>query len=85
VSTLLYASNLPLTATEEALASKFEKFGSVVSVRIERDARGASRRSAFVEMQTARDAQRAIEGLNLAPFDGRLVSVYAAMAAVRNE
>jgi len=85
VSTLLYASNLPFMANEEVLASKFEKFGSVVAVRIERDGAGASRRSAFVEMATIVGARRAVEGLHLANFDGRRVSVYAAMAAVPNE
>jgi len=82
VSTTLYASNLPLTATEETLASKFAKFGCVLSVRIEHDASGTKGRSAFVEMQTAAEAKRAIQGLNLASFDGRLVSVYAAVNAV---
>jgi RNA recognition motif-containing protein len=72
-----------LTATAETLASKFEKFGSVLSVRLERDARGTSSRGAFVEMQTAAEAKRAIDGLNLANFDGRLVAVYAAVIAVQ--
>jgi len=35
-----------------------------------------------VEMQTAADAQKAINGLNFADFDGRLMSVYRAVAAV---
>ena len=80
---MLYASNLPLTATEQVLATKFEKFGGVVSVRIDRDKASGNRRGAFVEMQTATGAQRAIDGLNLANFDGRLMSVYAAVNAVR--
>ena len=41
-----------------------------------------SRRGAFVEMQTAAGAQGAINGLNFADFDGRLLSVYKALAAV---
>jgi RNA recognition motif-containing protein len=79
VSTTLYASNFPFTATEETLATKFERFGLVLSVRIERDANGTSRRSAFVEMETAAGAQKAIAGLHLASFEGRLMSVYAAV------
>ena len=82
MGTTLYASNLPFTATEETLVSKFESFGSVLSVRIERDSQGTSLRSAFIEMETAAGAQRAIEGLNLANFEGRTVSVYAAVLAV---
>ena len=79
MSTTLYASDLPSTATAEMLAGKFERFGRVVSVRLDCAANGASRRGAFIEMQTATDARRAIEGLNLASFDGRLVSDYAAL------
>lgn len=76
-------SNLPLSATEEVLAGKFGIFGTVVSVTLDRDAgTGVSRRGAFVEMRTATDAQKAINGLNFADFDGRLMSVYKAVAAV---
>jgi RNA recognition motif-containing protein len=83
VSTTLYVSNLPLAATEEVLTGKFGKFGTVISVKLDRDAvTGASRRGAFVEMQSAADAQKAINGLNFADFDGRLMSVYKALAAV---
>jgi RNA recognition motif-containing protein len=82
VSTTLYANNLPLTATEDGLVSKFAKFGGVLSVHLERDAGGGSRRSAFIEMETASGARKAIDGLNLANFDGRVVSVYAAVIPV---
>lgn len=76
-------SNLPLSATEETLAGKFGKFGIVLSVKLDRDsATGISRRSAFIEMKTAADAQKAINGLNFADFDGRLISVYRALVAV---
>lgn len=83
MSTTLYVSNLPLSATEEVLARKFSKFGIVMSVKLDRDAgTGVSRRGAFVEMQTVADAQKAINGLNFADFDGRLMSVYKALAPV---
>lgn len=83
MSTTLYVSNLPLSATEEALTGKFGRFGTVVSVKFDRDA-GAHvrRRGAFVEMRTAMDAQHAIDGLNLADFDGRVMAVYIAVAGV---
>ena len=77
----LYASNLPLAATEDNLSSRFAKFGGVLSVRLEHAA-GSTRRSAFVEMENAAGAQRAINGLNLSSFDGRLMSVYAAVIPV---
>jgi len=76
-------NNLPLSATEETLAGKFGRFGTVLSVKLDRDsATGISRRSAFIEMQTAADAQKAINALNFADLDGRLISVYRALAAV---
>jgi RNA recognition motif-containing protein len=83
VSTLLHVSNLPISATEELLAGKFGQFGVVVSTRISRDpSTGRSLRAGFVEMKTAADAKAAIERLNLADFDGRLMSVYKALANV---
>ncbi len=83
MSTTLYAGNLPISATAELLATKFAKFGDVVSVTLDRNlATGVSRRGAFVEMRNAVDAARAVAGLNLASFDGRLMSVYRAVVAV---
>ena len=76
----LYVSNLPLSATEAGLTSRFCKFGGVVSVAFEGLVR-ASRRGAFVEMATRADAHRAIAALNLSDFDGCLVSVYFALAS----
>ena len=38
MSKTLYVSNLPLSATEDVLAGKFGNFGTVVSVKIDRDA-----------------------------------------------
>ncbi len=81
MSTTLYVSNLPLSATETALTGKFRKFGTVVSVTLDCDATGISRRGAFIEMGTAADAQLAINGLNFADFDGRLMAVYKRLAA----
>jgi len=80
VSTLLHISNLPISATEELLAIKFGQFGPVVSARITRDPAGRSLRAGFIEMSTAAGAKAAIERLNLADFDGRLMSVYKAIA-----
>lgn len=83
MSTTLYVSNLPFLTTEEALAGRFGNFGTVVSVKLDRDAGvGIRIRGAFVEMRTAADAQKAINGLNFADFNGRLMSVYRAVAAV---
>jgi RNA recognition motif-containing protein len=80
MGTRLYVSNLPLSATEAGLSSRFCKFGIVLSIVLDAVAR-ANRRGAFVEMQTRADAHRAIAGLNLSNLDGCLVSVYLALAA----
>ena len=36
MGTRLYVSNLPLSATEERLATRFRKFGVVLSVALEK-------------------------------------------------
>jgi len=81
MSTKLYVSNLPLSATAEALITRFCKFGCVLSVVFEPVAR-AERRGAFVEMDTRSAAQKAIAALNLSDYDGRLVSVFMAVSRV---
>ena len=85
MSTTLYAGNLPLSATAETLASKFGRFGTVTFVKLDGNAAaGASRRGAFIAMLNAVDAGRAIDGLNYSSFDGRLMSVCKAVAAVQS-
>jgi RNA recognition motif-containing protein len=77
MGTRLHVSNLPLSATQEGLTTRFRKFGVVRSVALDAASR-AGRRVAFVEMETRADAHRAVAGLNLSDFDGCLVSVYFA-------
>jgi len=78
---MLYAGNLPLSASAATLAVKFGKFGTVVSVTLDRSAaEGTGPRGAFVEMGNAVDAAQAIVGLNFANFDGRVMSVRKALA-----
>jgi RNA recognition motif-containing protein len=81
MSTRLYVSNLPLSATAEMLTGRFCKFGGVASVELEPVER-AHRRGAFVEMSTSSEAQQAIAGLHRSSFDGRLVCVYLALSSV---
>ena len=81
MSTRLYVSNLPLSETAQRLASRFRRFGIVVSVVLEAVAR-ANRRGAFVEMETSAEAVKAIAALNLSDVDGRRVSVYLALATI---
>ena len=82
MSTRLYVSNLPLSATEEMLTDRFGRFGGVVSVALE-PVKRALRRGAFVEMRSSAEAQRAMAGINLSDFEGRLISVYLALSSVR--
>jgi hypothetical protein len=53
----------------------------VVSARITRDAAGRSLRAGFVEMSTDAGVKAAVERLNFADFDGRLMSVYKAITS----
>ena len=82
MGTRLYVSNLPLSATEQMLTTRFCKFGGVLSVALETP---LGRRGAFVEMKTTAEALRAIAALNLSDFDGRLVSVYLALGTVQKK
>jgi RNA recognition motif-containing protein len=82
VSTTLYVSNLPFTATEHSLLAKFAKFGPVVSVRLARNPKtGASERCGHIEMERDADAQNALNWLNFTDFDGRVMSVIRAVAS----
>jgi len=81
LGTRLYVSNLPLSTSKEGLAARFQSFGVVLSVALETAVR-PSGRGAFVEMETFAQAHKAIAALNLSDFDGRLVSVYLALAHV---
>ena len=84
MSTTLYINNLPLTATEDTLSVKFTQFGTVLSARVNRDpSTGRNLRSGFVEMKTSIEAQTAIDRLNLADYDGRLMSVSRALGAAK--
>lgn len=80
MSTKLYVSNLPLSATAEVLATRFCKFGGVISVALDPVAR-TNRRGATVEMDTRLAAHKAIAALNLSDLDGKLISVFLALGS----
>lgn len=76
MSRMLYVSNLPHSATEDSLMTRFAKCGTVTSVQIVRDpVTGQSRRFGFIEMATLDEAMTAVQRLNLSDYDGRLMSV----------
>ena len=76
MSTSLYVSNLPASATPETLTGTFGQFGTVLSVQLKRDPHtGRPYNYGFVEMKTPSEARSAVAGLNATRLDGRVVSV----------
>ena len=72
----IYVGNLPRTATEETLRMIFENHGSVDSVRIMLDKfTNEPRGFAFVTMESADDAAKAIEALNNYTLEGRTLRI----------
>jgi RNA recognition motif-containing protein len=72
----IYVGNLSFEATEDDIRSSFEAYGQVESVNIISDREtGRSRGFAFVEMKDTKEAQQAIEGVNLSEIAGRAVTV----------
>jgi RNA recognition motif-containing protein len=82
MSTKLYVGNLPYETTESDLQTLFEAAGQVSTVNIVRDrATGQARGFAFVEMNDAEGAQRAINELNRHQLGGRALTVNEAKPA----
>lgn len=73
--TSIYVGNLPFSASEEEVRSKFEPFGTVHSVKLisDRDT-GRPRGFGFVEMDQG-SAQKAIQELNGKDMGGRPLRV----------
>jgi cold-inducible RNA-binding protein len=77
VSASLYVANLPSSAEQALLAGAFAEYGTVLSVRLKREAiTGRERCYGFVEMKTTAEARAAASGLNGRRFEGRLLSVW---------
>ena len=72
----IYVGNLNFSATEAALRSLFEAYGSVESVKLvtDRDS-GQPRGFGFVEMTNDAEAAKAINGLNGKVLEGRMLNV----------
>jgi RNA recognition motif-containing protein len=79
VSRKLYIGNLPPSATESRLSTKFSELGNVVGVKLITDRiTGLSLGYAFVEMETPAQATHAITELDGQPYDGWRVTVRTA-------
>lgn len=72
----IFVGNLSFSATEDAVRSMFEAYGSVDSVNLitDRDT-GQARGFGFVEMSNSAEADRAIAELNGRELDGRALNV----------
>lgn len=72
----LYVGSLPYKATEDELHQMFSQYGTVTSVKIITDkVTGQSKGFGFVEMSSADEAQKAIEGTNGTQMGGRSLIV----------
>jgi RNA recognition motif-containing protein len=76
MSTRLHIGNLPSSATEADLRSKFAQFGTVESAIVVTDAQtGRSKRFGIVEMANDAEARAAINRLNMTQYDEVIMSV----------
>jgi RNA recognition motif-containing protein len=72
----IFIGNLSFGATEAAIRSMFEVYGSVESVNLIRDRdTGQPRGFGFVEMSVNVEAERAIAELNGREVDGRRLNI----------
>jgi len=72
----IYIGNLSYKVRENDLKEVMEDYGAVDSVKIIKDRdTGKSKGFAFIEMANDADAQRAIEELNGAEYEGRTMVV----------
>ena len=75
----IFIAGLTYRVTEHDLIDIFEDYGTVSSAKVITDRNtGQSRGFGFVRMDDEAAAQRAIEELNEAEFDGRTITVNVA-------
>jgi RNA recognition motif-containing protein len=76
MSIKIYVGNLPFSTTGDDLADMFQEYGPITSADVisDRDT-GRSRGFGFVEMENEPDGRKAIEELDGAEVDGRVLTV----------
>ncbi|MBN1990394.1 MAG: RNA-binding protein [Bacteroidales bacterium] len=75
----IFISNLSFRIDDNDLKQVFEEYGEVLSARVVTDKMsGKSRGFGFVEMKNDNEGQAAIDELNQAEYDGRVISVSVA-------
>jgi cold-inducible RNA-binding protein len=79
MATKLFIGKLSFSTTDETLNALFAEYGTVTSAQVitERDS-GQSKGFAFVEMEDAEAAQKAINALDGKEFEGRTIVVNVA-------
>ena len=76
MSKKIYVGNLPFSSTQEDLEALFARHGTVTSVNVITDREtGRPRGFAFVEMESASDADDAIRALDGTDLGGRDIRV----------
>ena len=76
MSTKLFVGNLSFNLTENDLQDAFAQFGTVTEVNLMMDrATNRPRGFGFVTMSSKEEADKAIQGLNGKPLDGRALTV----------
>jgi RNA recognition motif-containing protein len=77
----LYVGNLSFQTSSETIREAFARFGEVTDALVVTDRMtGRPRGFTFVTMGTDAEAQRAMQGMNGAPLDGRSLRVNEAEA-----
>ena len=72
----IYISNLSFRVEDSDLKQLFDEYGEVSSAKVITDRyTGRSRGFGFVEMPDEESAQKAINELNLAEYDGKTITV----------
>jgi len=72
----IFISNLSFRVTNEDLKTLFDEYGEVTSAKVITDKySGRSRGFGFVEMGNDTEGQAAIDKLNQAKYDGKVISV----------
>lgn len=72
----IFISNLSFRVNDEDLKQLFEEYGDITSAKVITDKySGKSRGFGFVEMSNDESAKKAIEELDRAEYDGKVISV----------
>ena len=76
MATKLFVGGLPYSTKDNELEELFANYGTVVSASVIQDKiSGRSKGFGFVELETAEEAQAAIDALNDKEFGGRNIAV----------